>query len=52
MERTMITWNLPNWITIFLMAAAGYAALGVIRQVMIRNTGSGSMTAPSSLGGY
>ena len=23
MERTIISWNLPNWITVFLMVAAG-----------------------------
>ena len=34
MERTMITWNLPNWITILVMAAGGYAALGLIVQVL------------------
>ena len=36
MERTLISWNLPNWITIFLMAAAGYAVFGLARQVMIQ----------------
>jgi hypothetical protein len=30
MERTIISWNLPNWITILLMASAGYAVLGLI----------------------
>ena len=29
MERTLIAWNLPNWITILLMAAVGYLVLGV-----------------------
>lgn len=36
MERTIISWNFPNWVTVFLMAAAGWAALGVIRQAMLR----------------
>lgn len=34
MERTLISWNLPNWISIMLMAAAGYALLGLIAQLL------------------
>lgn len=34
MERTLISWNLPNWITISLMAAASYALLGLISQLL------------------
>jgi hypothetical protein len=37
MERTLISWNLPNWITITIMAALGYAALGLIAQAVKRN---------------
>lgn len=33
MERTLISWNLPNWISVVLMAAAGYFLLGLIAQV-------------------
>lgn len=51
MERTMISWNLPNWITVVLMAAAGYAVLGVVRQVLMRNSPTAG-TPTSSLGGY
>lgn len=51
MERTMISWNLPNWITVMLMAAAGYAVIGVVRQLMMR-TGNGPQTPMTSLGGY
>lgn len=35
----MIAWNLPNWITIVLMAAAGYAILGVLAQLLQRQSG-------------
>jgi hypothetical protein len=49
MERTMLSWNIPNWITVFLMAAAGYAILGALRQVTMKANGGG--VAPS-LGGY
>jgi hypothetical protein len=34
MERTIISWNLPNWITILLMAGAGYAVLGLLAQLL------------------
>jgi hypothetical protein len=30
----MISWNFPNWITVMLMAAAGYAILGVVAQLL------------------
>lgn len=38
MERTLISWNLPNWITIGLMAAAWVVALAVAKQVFVRPT--------------
>lgn len=41
MERTLISWNIANWITVLLMAAAGYAVLGVISQAFIRKGGGG-----------
>ena len=27
---TYIKWNMPNWITVFLMVAVGYAVLGLV----------------------
>jgi hypothetical protein len=54
----MISWNIPNWITVMLMAAAGYAVLGAIRQAMMYTGGGGgagggqAQTPQSSLGGY
>lgn len=41
MDRNLISWNLPNWITILLMAGAGYAVLGVMAQIIKRQPGSG-----------
>lgn len=32
MERTLISWNIANWITVLLMAAAGYAVLALVAQ--------------------
>lgn len=40
MDRTVISWNLPNWITVVLMAAAGYLVVGLIAQVVIGQLGS------------
>jgi hypothetical protein len=34
MERTLISWNLPNWITVMIMAAAGYAVLAAVSQAV------------------
>jgi hypothetical protein len=36
LERTLISWNLPNWITVVLMAAVGYAILGAVAQLIKR----------------
>jgi hypothetical protein len=35
MERTIISWNIANWITILLMAAAGYAVLALAAQYLV-----------------
>jgi len=36
MERTLISWNIANWLTVVIMAALGYAALGLIAQLIER----------------
>ena len=36
MERTLISFNLPNVITVTLMAALGYVLLAVVSQVLLR----------------
>jgi hypothetical protein len=36
MERTLLSWNIANWITVLLMAAAGYAVLMVVSQVFVQ----------------
>lgn len=30
-DENIITWNIPNWITVVLMAAIGFAALGLVQ---------------------
>lgn len=36
MTETIITWNVPNWITITLMAFLGFAAINLIGAVSKR----------------
>ena len=60
MERTMIAWNFPNWITVLLMAAAGYLVLALVSQLVLHrgpgnaaasgNPDAGSAAVPG--GGY
>jgi hypothetical protein len=44
MERTILSWNVANWITVLLMAAAGYAVLALASQVFVNK-------APTATGG-
>lgn len=45
MDETIITWNVPNWITIVLMVALGFALLSLITHGGKLAMRSGSMTA-------
>jgi hypothetical protein len=47
MERTLISWNVPNWITISIMAAGSYAVVGLIAQFLKKQ-----QTAAAGGGGY
>ena len=47
MERTLISWNLPNWITISIMAAGSYAVVGLVAQLLKRQ-----QTSAAGGGGY
>ena len=49
MERTLIAFNLPNVITITLMAALGYIVLTGISQFVMRQGGG---VAPSAMGSF
>lgn len=39
MDRTLISFNLPNIITVTLMAALGYVLLGLISQFVLNRGG-------------
>lgn len=41
MEESLITWNLPNWITVVLMAALGFMVLAVIGSFVKGKMGGG-----------
>ncbi len=47
MERTILSWNIANWITVLLMAAAGYAVLAGLSQVFVQK----APTASTASGG-
>lgn len=49
MDRTMISFNLPNIISITLMAAIGYLIVTAVMQVMMK--GSGAAPAANASGG-
>jgi hypothetical protein len=34
MDRVYLSWNIENWITVVLMAAAGYAVLGFVSSLI------------------
>lgn len=48
MERTIISWNIPNWITVVLMATAGFLIIGVVSQVLMNKFGSNGPTEVGS----
>jgi hypothetical protein len=51
MDRTLISFNLPNLITIPIMAVLGWFVLGLVWQV-VRKTAMPSNQNPSGAGGY
>lgn len=49
MERTIISWNIPNIITIWLMAAIGFLVVGIGSQFVLKHFG-GDAPANNSTG--
>lgn len=41
MEENIITWNVPNWITVILMAAIGYWLLKFGQKLWASRSGGG-----------
>jgi len=42
MEKTIIQWNVYNWITIVLMASVGFAVIGMIGSLYRQYTNGGT----------
>lgn len=42
METTLISWNLPNFITIVLMAIVGFLIIGFVCQGVLKMSGNGA----------
>jgi hypothetical protein len=36
MEETVLTWTVPNWITVCLMAFLGFAVLGLMGKAIVK----------------
>jgi hypothetical protein len=51
-ERTLISWNVPNLITVPLMAFLGFLLLGVAWQVGVKVMGGGSQAEANNSGGF
>ena len=36
MDETILTWTVPNWITVILMVLLGFAAISVVGKVIVK----------------
>lgn len=45
MDRTLIQWNVENWLTVVLMVAIAYAVVGIVVSFVTANLPSTSATA-------
>ena len=45
MDRVLLSWNIPNWITVVLMAAAGYFVLALVSQLVLNKSGQQQQAA-------
>jgi len=36
MDETILTWNIPNWLTVLLMVILGFAAIGVVTKIVVK----------------
>lgn len=53
MDRTLISWNVPNMITIPLMAFLGFLLVAIIPQIYFKVSGGGSgSNLQTTSGGY
>ena len=52
MERTLISWNVPNLITVPLMAALGFLIVAVAAQLFMQFTGNNGGGTANNAGGF
>lgn len=45
MERTVLTWNVPNIVSVWLMAATGFLVAGLLWQLFIKANGGSNPLA-------
>lgn len=50
MSDNLITWNVPNWITVILMASAGMLVLGMVGKGLSKLTKGGDDNAAANMG--
>lgn len=43
MDKTLIAWNVPNIVTIWLMAAVGFLIAGIGAQIIMNGMSGGSL---------
>jgi hypothetical protein len=49
MERTLLSWSIPNIISVWLMAAVGFLAAGIVWQLVQRAQGGQTGAGLSNL---
>lgn len=49
MERTFISWNIVNWITVFVMVLLGYLLISLLWQGVRRYMGAGSSSSGAAM---
>ena len=47
-ERVLISWNIPNWITVVLMVVLAYLLVSLVTQFVRARMGDGGSAPPGS----
>ena len=42
MDETILSWNVPNWITVLLMVSIGFGLLGFVSKLVQQNKQKGA----------
>ena len=49
-DSVILTWNVTNWVTVIIMAAAGFIVLGFIQKLVAKQRANAAATAASAAG--